>query len=121
MMEQPNYQLDEFIKHFDSKNIKRKTSLLKAGKIVKEIYFLKKGCIRLFYEKNGEDISAYFFTENMFAGVNANYKMTTGTYKKILAFCKLKKTIYLPTHDENAGQRLLNKSFILDEINGHQA
>ena len=39
-----------------------------AGKIAKEVYFIKSCCIRLFYEKDGEDISAYFFTEKMFAG-----------------------------------------------------
>ncbi len=68
MDEIPKVKIDEFIKHFASRTIKKKTNLLSAGKIAKEIYFLKKGCIRLFYDKNGEDISAYFFTENMFAG-----------------------------------------------------
>ncbi len=48
--------------------LEKKTTILKAGDTAKEIYFVTKGCLRLFYEKDGKDISAYFFTENMFAG-----------------------------------------------------
>jgi CRP-like cAMP-binding protein len=61
-------ELTTVLKHLEEKNIKRKTSLLKAGQIAKEVYYIISGCIRLFYEKDGEDISAYFFTEQMFAG-----------------------------------------------------
>lgn len=61
-------ELGVVLKHFEAKNIKKKTNLLQAGKIANEVYFIISGCIRLFYEKDGEDISAYFFTEKMFAG-----------------------------------------------------
>lgn len=60
--------IEAFTKYFDSRTIKKKTNLLTAGKVAKEVYFIKSGCVRLFYEKDGEDISAYFFTEKMFAG-----------------------------------------------------
>jgi CRP-like cAMP-binding protein len=56
------------LQSFESKSIRKKTILLKAGKTAKDIYFILGGCLRLFYEKDGEDISAYFFTEGMFAG-----------------------------------------------------
>jgi len=49
---------------------------------------------------------------NELAGVNADYKMTTKTYKNIIDYSRLKKTIYLPTHDEYAGQRLVSKVFL---------
>lgn len=61
-------ELGIVLKHFETKSIKRKTALLKAGTTAKEVYFILNGCIRLFYEKEGVDISAYFFTEKMFAG-----------------------------------------------------
>ena len=47
------------------------------------------------------------------AGVNADYRKTKETYQKLLAYASTRKTIYLPTHDENAGKRLRDKSFIL--------
>ena len=61
-------EIDIILKRFEPKTIHKKTNLLKAGATAKEIYFIIKGCMRLFYEKGGEDISAYFFTEGMFAG-----------------------------------------------------
>jgi len=60
--------LGSVLKHFETKSIKKKTKILEAGTTAKEVYFILNGCIRLFYEKDGEDISAYFFTEKMFAG-----------------------------------------------------
>lgn len=56
------------LSHFREKKLKKKINLLTAGKVAKEVFFIINGCMRLFYEKDGIDISAYFFTENMFAG-----------------------------------------------------
>lgn len=61
-------ELGIVLKHFEAKSIKKKTNLLETGETAKEVYYILNGCIRLFYEKDGEDISAYFFTEKMFAG-----------------------------------------------------
>jgi CRP-like cAMP-binding protein len=61
-------ELEIVLKHFEVKKFKKKTTLLEAGKIANEVYFLVSGCIRLFCIKDGEDLSTYFFTENMFAG-----------------------------------------------------
>jgi glyoxylase-like metal-dependent hydrolase (beta-lactamase superfamily II) len=47
------------------------------------------------------------------AGVNADYKKTRQTYKNLIDYATKRKTIYLPTHDENAGQRLANKEFLV--------
>jgi hypothetical protein len=47
------------------------------------------------------------------AGANKDYNETKQTYKNLLDYSALHKTIYLPTHDENAGQRLTNKSFLV--------
>ena len=63
-----NKDLETFLKYFNKRSIKRKSNLLHADEIAKEVYFIQQGCLRLFYSKDGEDISAYFFTENMFAG-----------------------------------------------------
>ena len=61
-------ELELVMKYFEVKNIKKKTILLKAGETAQELYFIVSGCMRLFYEKDGADISAYFFTDMMFAG-----------------------------------------------------
>ncbi len=47
------------------------------------------------------------------AGANVDYKQTTQTYKNFIDYATKRKTIYLPTHDENAGERLANRSFLI--------
>jgi len=63
-----NDELQEILLHFQSRRIEKKAIVLEVGRTAREVYFITKGCMRLFYVKEGVDISAYFFTENMFAG-----------------------------------------------------
>ncbi|HLX91224.1 MAG TPA: N-acyl homoserine lactonase family protein [Puia sp.] len=46
-------------------------------------------------------------------GVNVDYKKTKQTYKSLLDYATNRKTIYLPTHDEDAGKRLADKKFLV--------
>jgi CRP-like cAMP-binding protein len=61
-------ELEIVLKYFETKNIKKKTILLQADKICNEVYFINSGCIRLFCDKDGIELTTYFFTEKMFAG-----------------------------------------------------
>jgi glyoxylase-like metal-dependent hydrolase (beta-lactamase superfamily II) len=47
------------------------------------------------------------------AGANTDYKKSSLTYKNLLDYATIRKTIYLPTHDEDAGQRLVMKEFLI--------
>jgi len=60
--------LELILGRFERKSIKKKAEILADGDTAHEIYLILKGCMRLFYIKDGVDISAYFFTEGMFAG-----------------------------------------------------
>ncbi len=44
----------------------KKTILLSEGEISKKLYFIEKGCIRMFFTSNGKDISFQFFMEGQF-------------------------------------------------------
>ncbi len=61
-------ELKVIMPYFEPKKFKKKTTLLDIGKVSNEVFYLIKGCIRLYCEKDGEELSTYFFTENMFAG-----------------------------------------------------
>lgn len=61
------------LKHFEPRSYKKKTILLKAGEVSNEVYFLIDGCMRLYCEKDGMDISTFFFTEQMFAGSYSSF------------------------------------------------
>jgi N-acyl homoserine lactone hydrolase len=47
------------------------------------------------------------------AGINADYSKSGNTYKNLMDYASIHKSIYLPSHDGNAGNRLENKSFLV--------
>ncbi len=49
-------------------------------------------------------------------GINANYNKSGKTYKNLLDYAAAHKTIYLPSHDGDAGSRLKNKSFLTGKV-----
>ncbi len=61
-------ELKIIMPYFEPKKFRKKTTLLEIGNVSNEVFYLIKGCIRLYCEKDGEELSTYFFTENMFAG-----------------------------------------------------
>ena len=61
-------ELEIFMPYFETRMFKKKTILLGIGKVSNEVFYIIKGCIRLYCEKDREELSTYFFTENMFAG-----------------------------------------------------
>ncbi len=61
-------ELELIMPYFEYKKFKKKATLLKVGEVSNEVYFIIIGCIRLYCEKDGEELSTYFFTEDMFAG-----------------------------------------------------
>ena len=48
------------------RKVEKNHVLLQEGKISREFYFIVEGCVRLYYLSNGEEKTAYFYTENMF-------------------------------------------------------
>ncbi|MGB1019191.1 MAG: Crp/Fnr family transcriptional regulator [Chitinophagales bacterium] len=58
----------EFImKSFKFKSLKKKEQLCSLGSISKEVYFVKSGLLRLYYLHKGNEITAFLFSENLFA------------------------------------------------------
>lgn len=52
---------------FTFRQVPKKFKLAEEGKIAREIYFINKGLIRLYYTKDGEEITGFIFRENLFA------------------------------------------------------
>ena len=48
------------------KTFNKKELIFEEGKIANEIYFVSKGCVRLFYNVQGLDKTAFFYTEGKF-------------------------------------------------------
>ncbi|MFT5021128.1 MAG: CRP-like cAMP-binding protein [Polaribacter sp.] len=47
--------------------------IFSEGKISNEIYFVTKGCVRLFYNVDGKDKTAFFYTEGQFICAGESY------------------------------------------------
>lgn len=52
--------------HIPVKHLEKQEMLLSAGEVSTEFFFLLEGCVRLFYEVNGEEKTAFFYTEGEF-------------------------------------------------------
>ncbi len=76
---------------FIEKEFPRKTVLLSAGTVAREVYFLVAGCLRLYYEKDGTDRSAFFFTEGQFAGAYDSFitQMPSPHFVETLEPCRV--------------------------------
>ncbi len=59
---------ERVIDTFSFREVPEKYKIVELGSISKELYFIKKGCGRLFYLKEGVEITGFLFTENMFIG-----------------------------------------------------
>ena len=55
---------DKFKKLFRETEVPTKKTLLCEGDISNNIYFIKKGCLRLWFNNDGKDITFQFFFEN---------------------------------------------------------
>lgn len=52
---------------FTFRQVPKKFRLSEEGKIARELYFICKGLLRLYYTKDGEEITGYIFKEHLFA------------------------------------------------------
>jgi CRP-like cAMP-binding protein len=49
---------------FSVRQFPAKTNLLREGEVARHMYFVKAGCLRLWFNKDGKDITFQFFFEN---------------------------------------------------------
>jgi CRP-like cAMP-binding protein len=57
----------------DKKIYHKNEVIFTEGKISDEIYFVTKGCVRLFYNVDGNDKTAFFYTEGQFICAGESY------------------------------------------------
>lgn len=64
-----NFPLDdskwhEYTSYFNCIEVPAKTTLLEEGEISKKLFIIEKGCIRVWFNNNGKDLTTQFFFEN---------------------------------------------------------
>jgi len=55
---------NDYINCFKRVEVPTKTILLKEGEISKKLFLIEKGCVRVWFNNNGKDITFQFFFEN---------------------------------------------------------
>ncbi len=65
--------IDFFKNHIPIKSFKKNELVFKEGKISKTIYFVLKGCVRLFFNVDGNEKTAFFYTEGKFVCAGESY------------------------------------------------
>jgi len=55
---------NEYTSYFNRLEVPAKTILLEEGEISKKLFVIEKGCIRVWFNNNGKDLTTQFFFEN---------------------------------------------------------
>ncbi|PXY39371.1 Crp/Fnr family transcriptional regulator [Flavobacterium cheongpyeongense] len=55
---------NEYTSYFKRLEVPAKTILLEEGEISKRLFIIEKGCIRVWFNNNGKDLTTQFFFEN---------------------------------------------------------
>jgi len=77
--------IDYLSKHIKVKEYKKGESIICAGKIVRNIYFVLNGCVRLYYNVDGRDKTAFFYTDGNFIWANKSLNNEVPTQKNFEA------------------------------------
>jgi hypothetical protein len=73
---QLNPQWEAYRHFFTGLDVLAKTILLREGEIARQAYYIQKGCLRLWFNDNGKDITFQFFFEGQ--GVSSMESFRTG-------------------------------------------
>ncbi len=98
--------MDEIVNEFAFKKVKKEEYLLKQGQVCKELFFVRKGCLRLYYTVNGVEITVWFsFEDNsaielssFLSGVPSEYFLQAIEDSEILIISKSKLLKLYKTH-----------------------
>ena len=49
------------------REVPKKFTLVEEGHVARELYFINKGCLRFYYNRDGDEVTGFIFLENLFA------------------------------------------------------
>jgi len=91
---------------FEYRELGKGDNILNERSYTKKVFFIEEGLVRMYYEKDGKDVTHYFFTENMFyLHIENLFQDTNYPYMlELLENCKIRMVDY---------EKL--KSFVLEQ------
>ena len=70
-----NEELAIITKNAQLVKIRKKTRILNLGETCRDMYFVISGCLRLFYQKDENEINCFFFHEGLFCTAFGSFMM----------------------------------------------
>ena len=70
---------DDYVSYYHRIEVPAGTILLKEGEISKKAFMIEKGCLRLWFNNNGKDITFQFFFENEVVSSGESFIITLQT------------------------------------------
>ncbi|WP_320019137.1 Crp/Fnr family transcriptional regulator [Labilibaculum manganireducens] len=67
------YEKENMLLFVKKRHFEKNEIMFTEGKIANEIYFVTKGCVRLFYNVDGKDRTAFFYTDGQFICAGESY------------------------------------------------
>lgn len=93
-------EAEAIVERFSTKTIKKNEYLLRQGDVCKNIVFVRKGCIRLYYLKDGVEISVWFaFARSSSIEINSFISEQPSNY--FLQAIEDSEVLYLPKTELN--------------------
>ncbi|MBD0400310.1 Crp/Fnr family transcriptional regulator [Flammeovirga sp. EKP202] len=83
------------------RNYSKNEMIFTEGKISDEIYFVTKGCVRLFYNVDGNDKTAFFYTEGQFICAGESYTYNVPAIENYQALEETEIYVFTKTMIEN--------------------
>lgn len=71
---------EEYLSYYKKLEIPAKSVLLKEGDISQKAYFIEKGCLRLWFNNHGKDVTFQFFFENEFVSSVESFRKNIPSY-----------------------------------------
>jgi len=104
--------IDYLREHARVKFYRKNETIIQAGKIVRNVYFVLDGCVRLFYNVDGKDKTAFFYQKDNFIWANKSLSNQVPTQKN---FDAVEDTILVQI-DKQAIYELAEKSPRFEQI-----
>ena len=52
---------------FVYREVPKKFTLVREGQVARELFFVNRGCLRFYYNRDGDEVTGFIFLENLFA------------------------------------------------------
>src|SRR5580700_1932869 len=74
---------DEYAGYYHRIEVPAKTTLLQEGEVSKKAFLIEKGCLRVWFNNKGKDITFQFFFENNIVSSGESFRKSIPSYYSI--------------------------------------